>query len=530
MFLHAPQPLYSSLAALDERCIKHYGIAGTTLMERAGEVVASHVMTLITKQFEGDLKPPVIILCGPGNNGGDGLVVARRLYQQGITSVRVVLMQLPDAYRGDAAVMMEQLQAETPVVPVQVLNSKMGMALPETGVVIDALLGTGLSRKVEGILAQVIAQINEWRQQSGNRLVLSVDIPSGIASDTGQMYGVAIQADATVTFEAEKVGHWLGAGKTHRGQLQTVSIGFPESLFHECPPQAYRISQSLASQWLPAINPQAHKYQKGHVAVLAGSEGMTGAANLVCQSVLHSGCGVATWVGPSALLSQGFLLPEVLTASTDERDEVAVMDDLKQVGAVVMGPGCGHRPEWVNRFKRSLDWVVSRQIPCVVDADGLSALAEWDIKPDESDKPTLLPLPESVVLTPHVGEAVRLLQCSSADVLFDLVGSAQAIQQQYGGVVVLKAASMVIATKNQLWINPTGDSVLGTAGSGDVLAGLISSLMAQGSLPWQAAVLGPYLQGLVGEALAQRPSGPYGVSASTLLEALPVVLNQVRVC
>ena len=516
-------PLYSTLAPLDARCITHHGISGKQLMENAGRALAQ----VILKRMPDDKKCPVVIVCGPGNNGGDGLVAARCLREVGYQKLSVYVMQPSNCYQGDAAYMLQQLQSvETPVDINELSEVNGSIDLPEQGIVVDAMFGTGLARLVEGVMASVVSQINQWRVQGQkevkNRWVVSVDMPSGVSSKSGQVLGEAIQADVTVTFEAEKWGHWLNEGKFLRGALEVVPIGFPLSVFDEIPSVVKRLSGSQAQSLFPPVVLNAHKYQKGHVAVLAGSCGMTGAASLVCQSVLYSGCGVVTWAGPDELLGRDFLKPEVLTASTDAQPMDKVLGGLKQVGSVVAGPGCGHRLNWTKQLEHTLRYCYDHQIPCVLDADALTVL------PEIQKSQTTQRLGRHVVCTPHVGEASQLLNQPADVILSDLPAAARAIQQRYGGVVVLKASTMVIADETEVWINPTGHLVLGTAGSGDVLAGLIGSLLAQRLNALSAALLGCYAHGAVGQYLAKQPSGPYGVSASTLLDALPVVLNQLQ--
>lgn len=540
-------PLYDSLAMLDARCISHYGMTGVQLMERAGERVTQAVLDLLEQDDHGHRTLPVgiIVLCGPGSNGGDGLVVARLLSgleKEKKITVRVILTHSADSYQGDAAHMMTRLMDACPNLDVVVLsNDHADFAsvleyLPDNGIVVDGLFGTGLSRPLNPFLVQGVEAINQWRNESDGRYVISIDMPSGVSSALGKVLGAAITADKTVSFETEKLGHWLDEGKIKRGALRVESIGFLEAVFTDCPTSTYRLTQKNVIEALPPVDLQAHKYQRGHVAVMAGSEGMTGAANLVCQSVLQSGCGVATWVGPQALLSQPFLLPEVLTACMDHSNIEHTLGELKQVGALVAGPGCGNQDEFQQTLSETLLYCQHHDIPCVIDADGLTALAKLARHQGFSKSSCRSVL---TVLTPHVGEAAFLLGVSTSDILNDLIGSARAIQQQYGGVVVLKASTMVVVDDNTAWVNPTGHGVLATAGSGDVLSGLIGSLLAQKrrnkegeehqeKMVVEAALVGVYVHGAVGEALSKRPSGSYGVSASTLLEILPVVLNQLQ--
>lgn len=460
------------------------GIAGERLMEAAGFAVAREVR----RRF-----PPcrVAILCGPGNNGGDGFVVARLLRRAGY-GVRLALLGDVANLKGDAALMAARWQgAVEPLSP---------SVLERARVVVDALFGAGLARPLNGTAAEIIAELEHRRLP-----VIAVDVPSGVDGDTGAILGAAPQAVATVTFFRKKPGHLLLPGRLRCGEVVVADIGIPSTVLAEVEPPVAENTPSLWLDRFPWPHPEGHKYRRGHLVVVGGAA-MTGAARLAARAARRAGAGLVTIAAPpEALAVYRAGDPGTIVASLDEYG--GLLDDPRK-NAVVLGPGGGAGGGLRDRVLAALR--TGKAV--VLDADGLTAFAD---QPRELFKA----LSANSVLTPHDGEYARLFGKSDGSRL----ERARHAAGRAGAVVLLKGADTVIAHPDgRAVINANAPPWLATAGSGDVLAGLIGGLLAAGMEAFDAAACGAWLHGAAAAAF-----GP-GLIAEDLAEALPGVLARLQ--
>lgn len=495
----------------DRRTIEELGLPGVVLMECAGRAVVEAI-----EERCGDLAPgPVAILCGKGNNGGDGLVVARHLLDRG-WQVKVVLLADAAAIAGDARLNLEILRRLPADISVVTGLAALEALLPELSasvLLVDALLGTGLATPVEGLYARAIDWINTHPSP-----VVAVDIPSGLDATSGCVLGAAVQADLTVTFAAAKLGEVIHPGVALCGELLVADIGIPQSLLavEAC---GILLDADEVAPLLPPRPANGHKGSFGHLLLVAGSSGKSGAAAMAATAALRAGAGLVTVAAPQATQTVLALkLTEAMTAPLAEVDgglALAALDELQRLwrGKTVLaiGPGLGQGAETVALVRRLLREV---PLPLVIDADGLNALA--------GDLAALQTRPcGTTILTPHPGEMARLAGISVAEVEADRVGVARAFAETHGVIVVLKGARTVIAAADGgIFINPTGHAGLASGGSGDVLTGMIAGLLAQGAAPVAAACSGVWLHGRAADRLLPR-SGTAGLLATDLLPEIP---------
>lgn len=456
------------------------GVPGERLMEAAGHAVARE----LRRRF-----PPcrVAILCGPGNNGGDGFVVARLLRRAGY-AVRLALLGDVANLKGDAALMAERWAGGVePLAPT---------VLDRADVVVDALFGAGLARPLDGVAAEIIAEIARRRLP-----VIAVDVPSGVDGDTGAVLGSAPQAVATITFFRKKPGHLLLPGRLLCGAVVVADIGIPAAVLEEVEPPLAENGPALWRDRFPWPRADGHKYARGHVVVVGGAA-MTGAARLAARAARRVGAGLATIAAPAeALAIHGAGDPGTIVASLD--DYAGLLADGRK-NALVLGPGGGAGGALRERVLAAL----KAGKAMVLDADALTSFAD-------SPRELFKALSASVVLTPHDGEFARLFGTSEGSRL----ERARQAAKRAGAVVLLKGADTVVAHPDgRAVINANAPPWLATAGSGDVLAGLIGGLLAAGMDGFDAAACGAWLHG----AAAARV-GP-GLIAEDLAEALPAVL------
>ncbi len=516
--------LIPNLAHVDQIAIERLGIPGLILMEQAGR----HVADQVTHCIDPYDAPHVVIVSGPGNNGGDGSVCARYLAQQGIARVTLIHSTPSEALSGDAQInftLLAHYPIEVICAPENPAQAK--EALKKADYIVDALFGSGLSRPIQGLAAELIETINQ-----APAMVIAVDLPSGVDGRTGQVLGIAVQAGVTVTFATGKPGLFLGSGKHHAGDVVVVDIGLPSALITDDPSPIQLITEDLASTWLPDRDPGGHKYSVGATLIIAGSRSMPGAAMLVSEAALASGAGLVALAAPESVFQQSQFIPEIIRIPLPETPQGTLGPDaftsLKETlqakawHAVALGPGLGHQPETVALLGQLLSELTQSQKPVILDADGLNCLSLLKAQ----GKP--ITLGPSYVLTPHVGEATRLWQVDKATLEADLLKAAHALQEAYNSQVVLKSASTVLAgTDGSLWISPVGNSGMATAGSGDVLTGLIAGLSAQGLSLNQAALLGVYLHGLSGD-LAASVYTEYCLRAHHLIDTLPLAFQYLQ--
>ncbi len=493
------------MRALDRHCIQELGIPGLELMERAGMAVTDAALGL---QY--DHSGVVLVLCGKGNNGGDGLVAARLLVESGIET-HVVLPFTAEELSPDARAMHNRAVQAGVAMTAEVSDD----ALREAGVVIDALLGTGVTGPVRGVMGTLIERTNALRDGRG---VLAVDLPSGVDTDTGQVYGPAMRAEATVTMALPKPCLVLYPGAALAGRWAVADIGFPPAVVAEWPAVAELTERAQAAVWIPHRPPTAYKGSVGELLVIAGSFGMTGAAAMAATAAYRAGAGLVRLALPAALTATlNAALTEVVfrpmphtSAGTLSFHAVAPLRrEAAQVRATLIGPGLSRNAATQHAVRRLVPALSS---PLVVDADALTALADHDGCWRRAT-PT--------IITPHPGEMARLLNRPVDELERDRLGTAKQAAARFNAVTVFKGTPTVIAAPDgRAFVNPTGNPGLAVAGTGDVLAGTIAALLAQGVEPLAAAVLATYLGGLAADRLAAT-IGELGMTALDLIEELP---------
>jgi hydroxyethylthiazole kinase-like uncharacterized protein yjeF len=456
-----PIPL---LRSLEVRAIEaRYADARPPLMERAGDAVAA-----MARQMMGTRTGPVLILAGPGNNGGDGLVAARILKDQGIdvTVVQAGKNALPDR---------------------------------KWALVVDALFGIGLTRPIEGVLAELVSRINALPCP-----ILAIDVPSGLSADTGRVLGAAIRANRTLTFIAGKPGLYTLDGPDHCGIVTIDTIGVDVDV-----PAGRLISTDLFREHLKPRLRNSHKGSFGSAGIIGGAPGMAGAALLAGRAALHLGAG-RVYLGMLEHLAVDPAQPELMLR--------AARDILPLATVLAIGPGLGQSDEAVELLRHAL----ASPLPLVLDADALNLLASHPVlatKVSRGDTPR--------ILTPHPAEAARLLGTTTDAVQNDRLAAAQALSRRYRAIVVLKGCGSIVAAPDGRWfINTTGNPGLASAGSGDVLTGMIATLLAQCWPPLEAALAALHLHGAAADLLAAGGTGPIGITAGEIIVAARSLLNR----
>ena len=503
----------AEMRALDRTTIEDYGIPGVVLMENAGRGAVQSML---------DAWGPVagrkyVIFCGKGNNGGDGLVVARHLANMG-AEVRVRLFS--EEMKGDAAVNLSS--ARKMGLDVRLLSEDLKAEVSEVrhaDAVIDAIFGTGLASETGRPYSAVIDMIN-----ADARRVLAVDMPSGVDSDRGRIMGVAVKADITATFGLPKRGLYMYPGAQLAGEVKVIDISIPAGAVEGSNIPARLLTRSVM-RLLPERKPDSNKGTYGHLFILAGSVGKTGAGVMAAQAASRAGAGLVTVGVPESLndifeekLTEEMTLPLPETAgrclSSKAIDKI--LENLNGKTALAIGPGISVDPDTVRLVAELLPQV---KVPVLIDADGLNILSINDEPLKEAKAP--------VVLTPHPGEMGRLLGVLAREVQADRPKAAVELAEQYGVTVVLKGARTLIARPDgRFCVNPTGNAGMATGGTGDVLSGIIGSLMAQGLDVTDASMLGVYVHGVSGD-IAACEKGQAGLIAGDLVKALPESLKLV---
>ncbi len=487
-----PRNLYraAQVRELDRMAIEEFSIPGLTLMERAGMAAYN----LLCKGWpEAQI---ITVICGVGNNGGDGYVLAALALQAGKT---VHLLQLGDAskIKGDALTHYERfIEMGGKVAPFKRLPK-------ESDLIVDGIFGTGLEREVAGVWCQAIEAINASASP-----VLALDIPSGLHSDSGQILGIAVKADATISFIGLKRGQFTAAGPEQCGQVLFDDLEVPEAVYAAEQPATQRAEWSMFTGLLGRRARDAHKGNFGHVLVIGGDHGFSGAVRMAGEAALRTGAGlvtVATRPEHAALLNT--VRPELMCHGAADAKALAPL--LQRATVVAIGPGLGQTSWGQSLFNA----VLETKLPLIVDADALNQLASDPIQRD------------NWILTPHPGEAARLLGISSTDVQSDRFQSVQALQQQYGGVVVLKGAGTLIAAgaEEPMAACTAGNPGMATGGMGDLLTGIIAAMVAQGLSLNDAAVAGVCLHAAAADRAAQ--AGERGLLANDLQIELRLLLN-----
>lgn len=507
---------------IDKITIENYGISGLVLMERAGLAVALKVRELYTSK-------KVVVLCGGGNNGGDGLVAARNLYNWGF-NVNVLMFAKKKLLSPDCNI---QYQIAKKIgIPIEFRNSLNKVDL-HGAILVDAIFGTGLSRHVTGSLAKVFAFINALDVP-----VVSVDIPSGISSDTGEILGEAIMADVTITFGLPKRGHFIYPGAEYTGRLFIEDIGFPTKLLISQKINVELITQQFATRLLPQRTKYSHKGDYGHVLIIAGSRGKTGAALMTAKACLRSGAGLVTLAVPESLMDvfQDRVTEEMILPLPDDGMGMIVSEaadrilefTAKKIDVIAIGPGIGVSSD---TEKTMTELIQKSTVPLVIDADGINSIG--------GEIGLLKKAKAPIILTPHLGEMVRLLrhktgvrsQKTEKDIKDELeknrINIAIAFSKRTGAYLVLKGVPTIVAEpEGMAFINTTGNPGMATAGSGDVLTGIIASLVGQGLSPKEASLLGVYIHGLAGDTVTIE-KGEHSLIASDIIDFLPSAFMQL---
>ena len=484
-----PANIYTVAAVreTDRTTIEDHDVPGYTLMSRAGAAAVAEARALFPDARRWQ------VVCGAGNNAGDGYVVARLAALEGI-AVSVLSVVDPERLQGDAATAYGDFAAEG------------GVVLPwdgqldgEADLLVDGLLGSGLEREVTGDFADAVAAINAHPSPA-----LALDIPTGLHGDSGEILGCAVRADLTVTFVGLKAGLFLGDGPNCRGVLRFAGLDIPDSYREGIEPAFRRIDDAMYSAALPRRQRSGHKGDYGHVLIVGGGEGMPGAVRLAGEAALRCGAGlvsIATHPSHASLLVAS--RPELMSHGVADASDLEPL--LRRADVVAFGPGLG-QSDWARGLYAR---VASLSRPTVWDADALNLLAE---QPQPAD---------SRVITPHPGEAGRLLGMTAAEIQADRAGALAALQARYGGTVVLKGAGSLVSSQPVPYLCSAGNPGMGSAGMGDVLTGIIAALLAQGVA--EAAAIGVEAHARAGDRAAA--SGERGLLASDLLDQLRAVVN-----
>ena len=492
---YLPQSLYSAaqVRELDRRAIEECGVAGFELMSRAG------VATLRVLRARFPRARRFAILCGPGNNGGDGYIVARRAKEMGLEPT---VFAFGDRARASADATAARLQCEAAGLIARSFDIEQ---LKGIDVIVDALLGIGLERAVQGEWRAAIEAVNASRLP-----VVAVDIPSGLHADTGAVMGAAIRADVTLSFIGLKTGLFTGAGREYAGEIMFDDLGVPPHIYDDVSAGVRRLAETEMRELVPRRARDAHKGSFGHVLVIGGGAGMPGAARLCGEAAARAGAGLvslATHPAHAAVVNS--MRPELLAYAARTSKDLKPL--FARASVVALGPGLSQDSWARGMFRHAL----ASQLPLVVDADALNLLAAKPIRRHDW------------VLTPHPGEAARLLKTTTARIQQDRFDAVRRIVKRYGGVCVLKGAGTLIAAagSDTIWLCDRGSPGMASGGTGDVLTGVIAALRAQGLSPIDAARFGVWLHATAGERVAQR-HGEIGLLAADLIGEVRAELNR----
>lgn len=515
---------------IDRKAIEDFGISGRTLMDNAGVMIASKVRELFTGQ-------KAVVLAGGGNNGGDGIAAARELFNAG-WDVRVLLLAAKNKLNPDCKAMI----AEAEQTGVRVESGEKITAKGLRGaVVIDAIFGTGLNKAITGIMAKTIISLN-----NSDVPVVSADMPSGISADTGQIMGTAVKADYTITFGLPKRGHFLYPGAEYAGRLFVENIGFPKELLASGKLKVELTEKNNMSLLVSGRQRYSHKGDYGHVLVVAGSRGRTGAAFMAAKACMRAGAGLVTIGVPESLAGvfQARVTEEMVLPLPDKTDgtlsakasKIILKFLSEKADVLCIGPGIGVSAETQKMME---EIVLSSTSPIVIDADGINSISHATGILKKAKTP--------IILTPHTGEMARLLQEANSkgqgargktlralnselmtEIEQDRIGTALSFSKETGTCLVLKGAPTIIAGPDgRVFINSTGNPGMATAGTGDVLTGMVSAFTGQGLAPVEAATLGVYMHGLAGD-IAAKDKGEHSLIASDVIEALPAAFRELK--
>ena len=538
---------------IDRLTVEKFDTPSLLLMEAAADAT----FRAIESKFSGSLADKKArILCGPGNNGGDGAAVARALARAGVKTDVILFGQVQDS-KGDARSNFEMVHRlasfeagsnaqPSPLSFIECLSVSdwEEVARPRTtyDIVVDALFGTGLTRPLDGIYLQVIRHLEmiraaRDRSARARPLIVSIDVPSGLNADLAEPIGEAVVADLTVTFTAPKRANVLPPASNLGGELVVANLGSPAALLETAKPNLFLTEEMDAVEWLvkTRYTPESYKQKHGHVLIIAGSRGYTGAAALCGNAAMRSGAGLVTIATPASAQASvaAAAMPEIMTMALAETDRGTVSDEalahvkefVKKASVVGIGPGLTAADSRTRSFVRSV--VEQRTTPVVIDADGLNCLAPW---PTELRGSTEHPL----ILTPHAGEMRRLMGGTETSDLKDREAAARNFTTAHEVILVLKGSrSLVAAPDGRVFVNPTGNAGLGTAGAGDTLTGLISGFIAQAFATLgkevdalSATIAALYVGGLAGD-MAAKELGMRTMVASDIQERFSAAIRSL---
>lgn len=494
---------------IDEYTMEVIKIPSLVLMERAAMEIVAVMKQSIKKEDH------ILVVCGPGNNGADGVAAGRILYLQGYHVA--ILLTFPKEKCS------KEMRAQLTIADKLGISINNSIKFCEYNVIIDAIFGIGLSKPVEGNFEDIINVINE-----GNHRVYSVDIPSGISANTGRVMNTAIKADYTISFGYMKQGLILYPGADFAGIITVADIGFPHEALQEVGADTFYYTRKDLDL-IPNRKSDGHKGTFGKVLVIAGSEGMSGAAYLSAKACFKMGAGMVKVLTSSKNRQiMQTLLPEALFASYDSYDsDEKLSPTIDWADVIVFGPGL----ELTKRAEELFELVIKKKnIPLIIDADGINILArkvsggiEDNLIEERLNKLAKL-LPRHTVLTPHPMELSRLLGISIKDISDNLFDIAYQCSYNYELVYVMKNARTIVAGSGKKYLNISGNNGMATAGSGDVLTGVIAGLVAQGMEPYEASCLGVYIHGLAGDVAAEKV-GVHSVLAGDIADAISIVLQ-----
>lgn len=509
------------MANIDKYAIEKMDVSGEQLMETAGRIAADAAVSFLAKKSG---RSKVVVFSGKGNNGGDSFVAARYLMEHNIDT-KVLLLYEPDCFKGDVALNFKRLAGLYPQTLIHAESLEKLLAckkvVEDAHLLVDGIFGTGIKGVPKGHCAEAIFFINGF-----DKPVLSIDIPSGVNGTSGVVEKMAVKADCTVTFGLPKRGLLFNDGPKYTGKLKVVDIGLPEEAVRQIETDLFYLQFKDLKKMFPKREPDSHKMTFGHLFVAAGSLGLTGAGMLACETALRAGCGMVSLGCPESL-NPIFetALREIITIPLPETDSctidknavakiLAVTKD-RNCKAILLGPGLG-------RHQRTTELVIDiiRRSPCplIIDADALNALAECKLN-------VLVQASIPIIITPHPGELSRLLGVSTKKIQSDRYKYVKSASKKFNVITVLKGKYTLVSVPGSFtYLNPTGNSGLATAGSGDVLAGMIGSFLAQGMSQADAACCGVYLHGKTADYIA-RFRGERSLIASDLIKYLPDILR-----
>ncbi len=508
---------------IDDACINDIGIPGIVLMENAAVRVTDEILKELGSREAGSVKGiRICILAGKGNNGGDGLAVGRHLYNKG-ADVRIFLAAPASQIKGDSKTNLDILgEMGIEVKEIKGVRDINGLKhhIAHSGLIVDGIFGTGLKGAVEGMGADIIEAVN-----SSGKKVLSIDIPSGVNGTTGKVQGPAIKADITVTLGLPKTGLVVHPGCSYAGRVVTVDIGIPEAVSDSMDINLFSVEENNAAAMIPKRVQDSSKGSYGKVFYIGGSDGMAGAGCLCGKAALRAGAGLVYLGVPRSIAHcySQYVTEAVIVPLKDEGKGFLGMEAfekaeewLNKTTVAAIGPGMS-----LNKDTKELvrNIIKASGIPLVLDADALNAIA---CEPD-----MLKELKAKAVITPHPGEMARLAGISTQDVQKDRIGTARAFAQKWNLITVLKGARTIIAMPDgRAYVNMTGNSGMSTAGTGDVLTGIITAFIAQGANLEAAAAAGVYIHGKAGDEAAKE-KGQHGMIAGDIIEKLPVVIKDI---